>query len=82
MHAHHSPRGKSPEQPFPDVTTPATPWQIVSMAKTCVNAAFESSLAEGLKLERALFYSTFATKDQKIGMKAFMAKEKAEFVHE
>ena len=56
--------------------------QIVSMAKTCVNAAFESSLAEGLKLERAIFYSTFATKDQKIGMKAFMAKEKPAFVHE
>ena len=49
---------------------------------TCVNASFESSLAEGLKLERAIFYSTFATKDQKIGMKAFMAKEKPEFVHE
>lgn len=55
---------------------------IVAMAKTCINASFESSLAEGLKLERAIFYATFATKDQKIGMKAFMAKEKPEFVNE
>ena len=55
---------------------------IVSMAKDCVNASFESSLAEGLRLERALFYSTFATSDQKIGMKAFAEKAKAEFVDE
>ena len=55
---------------------------IVAMAKDCVNVAFESSLAEGLRYERALFYSSFATDDQKIGMKAFMAKEKPEFVNE
>ena len=55
---------------------------IVSMAKDCVNASFESSLAEGLRLERALFYSTFATKDQKIGMSAFVAKEKPAFEDE
>merc|ERR1711865_539469 len=34
---------------------------IVKMAKQCVNAAFESSLAEGVKLERRAFHSTFAT---------------------
>jgi hypothetical protein len=39
---------------------------VVAMAKACVNAAFETSLAEGLRLERALFYSTFATMDQKV----------------
>ena len=55
---------------------------IVAMAKNLVNASFESSLAEGLRLERAIFYSTFATQDQKIGMKAFMAKEKPEFKNE
>ena len=54
---------------------------IVTIAKECVNAAFESSLAEGLRLERSLFYSTFATNDQKIGMKAFKDKAKAEFTH-
>ena len=55
---------------------------IVAMAKNLVNASFESSLAEGLRLERAIFYSTFATQDQKIGMKAFMAKEKPDFKNE
>ena len=55
---------------------------IVSIAKTLVNASFESSLAEGLRLERMLFYSTFSTKDQKIGMKAFLDKQKPEWVHE
>ena len=55
---------------------------IVGMAKDCVNASFESSLAEGLRLERSLFYSTFATKDQKIGMAAFVDKAKAEFKDE
>ena len=44
--------------------------------------AFESSLAEGLRLERALFYSTFATQDQKIGMKAFVEKAEPAFKHE
>jgi len=38
---------------------------VVAMAKACVNAAFETSLAEGLRFERAIFYSTFATMDQK-----------------
>jgi enoyl-CoA hydratase/carnithine racemase len=55
---------------------------IVSLAKTCVNAAFETSLAEGLRLERHLFYSTFATADQKIGMKAFVEKGNAAFTDE
>jgi len=54
---------------------------VVGIAKACVNAAFESSLAEGLRLERSLFYSTFATDDQKIGMKAFVEKTKPEFKH-
>ena len=55
---------------------------VVAMAKQCVNVAFESSLTEGLKYERMAFYSTFALKDQKIGMKAFVEKAKPEFVHE
>ena len=55
---------------------------IVAMAKTCVNVSFETSLAEGLRTERALFYSSFATKDQKIGMKAFVEKAPPAFEHE
>ena len=55
---------------------------VVTMAKDCVNASFESSLAEGLRLERSLFYSTFATADQKIGMTAFVEKATPEFKDE
>ena len=55
---------------------------IVHMAKACVNVSYESSLAEGLRFERALFYSTFATGDQKIGMQAFMEKAPPTFTDE
>ena len=51
----------------------------VAMAKEAVNAADETSLAEGLRLERRLFHSTFATVDQKEGMAAFIAKRSAVF---
>jgi enoyl-CoA hydratase len=47
---------------------------IVAMAKECVNKAYEMTLKEGLQYERRVFYSTFATKDQKEGMKAFIEK--------
>src|SRR5215207_7011126 len=43
---------------------------IVAMAKDAVNAAYETSLAEGLKVERRLFYATFATADRREGMTA------------
>lgn len=39
----------------------------VAAGKEAVNAAFELSLAEGLRFERRLFHSLFATKDQKEG---------------
>ncbi len=52
---------------------------IVSMAKAAVNGAFETSLDEGVRYEKALFYSTFATKDQKEGMAAFIAKREPHF---
>jgi enoyl-CoA hydratase len=47
--------------------------------KEAVNAAFESSLAEGLKLERRLFYALFSTHDQKEGMAAFIEKRPPKF---
>ena len=51
----------------------------VMAGKEAVNAAHESSLAEGLRLERRLFHSLFATDDQKEGMKAFVEKRKPEW---
>jgi enoyl-CoA hydratase len=47
------------------------------MAKEAVNQAFESSLAEGVYVERRLFNMLFATEDQKEGMAAFVEKRPA-----
>ncbi|OCT72077.1 enoyl-CoA hydratase, short chain, 1, mitochondrial L homeolog isoform X1 [Xenopus laevis] len=52
---------------------------IVSIAKEAVSGAFELSLAEGNRLEKRLFHSTFATDDRKEGMTAFVEKRKANF---
>jgi enoyl-CoA hydratase len=49
------------------------------MTKETVNRAFEMSLAEGLRFERRLFSSMFATADQKEGMAAFVEKRKPAF---
>ena len=54
---------------------------IVLMIKESVNRAFETTLAEGVNFERRLFHSSFATEDQKEGMKAFMEKRPAVFVN-
>jgi enoyl-CoA hydratase len=54
---------------------------IVMMAKESVNRAFETTLAEGVRFERRLFHSAFATEDQKEGMAAFVEKRKPEFKH-
>ena len=51
----------------------------VMLGKEAVNRAFQSSLSEGIHYERRVFYSLFATDDQKEGMEAFAAKRKAEF---
>jgi enoyl-CoA hydratase len=52
---------------------------IALMVKESVNRAFETSLAEGLRGERRLFYSAFATDDQKEGMSAFLEKRPPAF---
>ena len=52
---------------------------IVAMAKDAVNAAYETSLAEGLRVERRLFYATFATDDRREGMTAFAEKRSPQF---
>jgi enoyl-CoA hydratase len=51
----------------------------VMMAKESVNRAFETTLAEGVRFERRLFHSAFATDDQTEGMAAFLEKRKPQF---
>ena len=53
----------------------------VMMAKECINRAYEAPLGEGLRFERRLFHSLFATEDQKEGMSAFVEKRAARFKH-
>jgi enoyl-CoA hydratase len=51
----------------------------VLAAKEAVNRAFETPLAEGVRFERRVFHSLFATADQKEGMAAFIAKRPPKF---
>jgi enoyl-CoA hydratase len=51
------------------------------MVKEAVNRAYETTLSEGVRFERRLFHSTFATEDQKEGMAAFIDKRKPAFRH-
>jgi len=51
----------------------------VMMNKELVNTAYETTLSEGVKVERRLFHSLFAFEDQKEGMAAFVDKRKAKF---
>jgi enoyl-CoA hydratase len=53
----------------------------VMAAKEAVNRAFEIPLAEGVRFERRIFQSLFATQDQKEGMAAFVEKRRPEFKH-
>lgn len=49
------------------------------MAKDAVLAAFETSLSEGLDVERKNFFLLFSTEDMREGMQAFIEKRKANF---
>jgi enoyl-CoA hydratase len=51
----------------------------VLAAKEAVNRAFETSLAEGVRFERRVFHSLFATRDRAEGMAAFIEKRPAQF---
>ncbi len=50
-----------------------------AMAKRAVNAAFETTLHEGVRAERAMFLSLFGTPDQREGMAAFAEKRRPSF---
>ena len=50
-----------------------------AMAKRAVNVAHETTLAEGVRAERAMFLSLFGSADQREGMAAFAEKRKPVF---
>ena len=52
---------------------------VAMLNKEAVNAVFESTLAEGIHMERRLFQPLFGTEAQKEGMAAFIEKRKAQF---
>ena len=47
---------------------------VAMMIKESINRAYETTQAEGIQYERRMFHATFATEDQKEGMKAFIEK--------
>ncbi|MQY31821.1 enoyl-CoA hydratase [Nocardia aurantia] len=51
------------------------------IAKEAVNRGYETALTEGLRFERRVFHSLFATDDQAEGMAAFVGKRAAKFTH-
>ncbi len=52
---------------------------VAMLNKEAVNAAFETTLAEGVHMERRLFQPLFGTDAQKEGMAAFIEKRKPDF---
>ena len=54
---------------------------VAMLAKEAVNAAYETTLTSGLRFERRVFHSLFATNDQKEGMLAFIEKRDPDFTN-
>lgn len=52
------------------------------LAKEAVNSAYETTLDQGILFERRLFHATFASKDRKEGMSAFVEKRAPKFTDE
>ncbi len=60
-------------------TIASMPKAAAMMTKEAVNAAYETTLSQGIQFERRLFQSLFATDDQKEGMRAYLEKRSAHF---
>ena len=60
-------------------TIATMPLLTLMIVKESVNAAYETTLTEGIRFERRLFHACFGTEDQKEGMAAFLEKRPAQF---
>jgi len=54
---------------------------VVQLAKECVNAAAETTLAEGIRFERHLFHATWGLEDRREGFQAFTEKRQPTWKH-
>ncbi|KAG8529987.1 uncharacterized protein KY384_005469 [Bacidia gigantensis] len=54
----------------------------VRAAKEIVNKSQDLGIREGVEYERKVFHGLFGSRDQKIGMEAFVKKEKPQWAHE
>lgn len=54
---------------------------MLMLAKEAVNAAYNTTLDQGMRVERRIFHSTFALDDQTEGMNAFAEKRKPDLRH-
>lgn len=52
-----------------------------TMVKEVINAAYETTLSQGVLFERRVFHSVFSSADQKEGMSAFVEKRTPDFTH-
>jgi enoyl-CoA hydratase len=69
------PAGELVEEAVKTATAIAAMAPLAAIAcKEMVNAAFETTLQQGVVFERRLFHGLFGTEDQKEGMAAFVEK--------
>lgn len=54
---------------------------VAMLCKEAVGAAYETTLGQGVRVERSVFRTTFGLADRSEGMAAFVAKRKAEWAH-
>lgn len=60
-------------------TIASMPRAAAMMTKEAINTAYETPMSQGIRFERRLFQSLFATEDQKEGMSAYVEKRSAHF---